>query len=555
MPAREQSSDLHWGDQGVAESNWRATRLSTLLVAVVTAGVGWLLASHIRALQTVGIGLVGIVLLALSFWLYGFDQWQILARFAANLLAPVGAVMMFAAVGLLTAREFTTRFPQPSPSQLPQPALEVLSYVLVLVAILLAALGVIATVRPILNRRIAKSAFTEQIQTVILLAIAAVVAEFLYFRSNPPAQASAEIQELLDWRFGEFLGDIFLVPDPEPNLFPVLFLILVSLVSLRLAINVLPLAELHNHLEVETEREIWFPFSMEVVVNLLMFLTGIIGFLGLLLSLGLSSDLEVLRESYPGVIDFLRPIAANPGLRQLLAGITVVSLSVYLVIWLVKKLVRAETTGMARRFTGFATAALFTLVLLFLQPTREMFGLIDIGVSNVPAGTRPEIRELLFEVVDLFGPLPLALFGLTGVVSLALLLTILIWITLGLQYLPEQQAGPSLASGGLFLALGFATTIGLSLEIAVVGLVGAMVVWDAGEFGQSLGSEIGQAGYQSRIELVHVVGTIAVGAVAAVVAITIDAMVRGFTVTNLSIVPLVLIGGITSILFLIVALR
>jgi len=116
----------------------------------------------------------------------------------------------------------------------------------------------------------------------------------------------------------------------------------------------------------------------------------------------------------------------------------------------------------------------------------------------------------------------LAIFAaLVALGALLLGLTVLV----GSPVLPDRALGPALAATAVF-GLGLLLALfGGPSALALLAAVLALVVWDAGEFATGLREELGTDAATTRGELVHVGGSLAVGAGALLLALGLELLV------------------------------
>ncbi|MFP8951686.1 hypothetical protein ACLI4Z_01765 [Natrialbaceae archaeon A-arb3/5] len=126
-------------------------------------------------------------------------------------------------------------------------------------------------------------------------------------------------------------------------------------------------------------------------------------------------------------------------------------------------------------------------------------------------------------IVDLVAALPpLALAAAVLVPALGTLASALLGISTlrAIRLLPARAIGGALAAGSVFaLAVGLVAVGRIELAIATAG--GALVLWDVGEYADSIRTELGREADTIRAELVHVGGSLLSGAavVSAVLAV------------------------------------
>jgi len=222
--------------------------------------------------------------------------------------------------------------------------------------------------------------------------------------------------------------------------------------------------------------------------------------------------------------------ALDPPLSGLVTGLlTSVSLRVVLLTLLglgVAVLVGERLRRRVRRLTetdlrlaamppvGAAGTALATgvVVTAFTTPAAVL--------DSVPA----PLREPVAGALD--GGLVAATF-LAVFASLVVLGALLLGLTVlvGSPVLPDRALGPALAATAVF-GLGLLLALfGGPSALALLSAVVALVVWDAGEFATGLREELGTDAATTRGELVHVGGSLAVGAGALLVAVLLELLV------------------------------
>jgi len=121
-------------------------------------------------------------------------------------------------------------------------------------------------------------------------------------------------------------------------------------------------------------------------------------------------------------------------------------------------------------------------------------------------------------VVDAYGVGPAVLGGVSGVLLVLGVGLFFYRAAFGLPFVPEHASGFAFAAATLFVAA-VAGAFGDAPAPAVfLAMAATLAVWDAGEYAVTFGSELGQAASTRSVEAVHVFATLAVGALAVVVA-------------------------------------
>ncbi|MFC7195825.1 hypothetical protein ACFQL4_16315 [Halosimplex aquaticum] len=120
---------------------------------------------------------------------------------------------------------------------------------------------------------------------------------------------------------------------------------------------------------------------------------------------------------------------------------------------------------------------------------------------------------------------------------------------------PGVGPGPALAAAGTFVAAGFAAGSGVGAPVVLGALVASVVVWDAGEFGATLGREVGRTGASATPEIVHVAAALAVGASGALGAIAVYRVATGTVLTDVTTIPFAISAVVAALVLLVAALR
>ncbi len=100
----------------------------------------------------------------------------------------------------------------------------------------------------------------------------------------------------------------------------------------------------------------------------------------------------------------------------------------------------------------------------------------------------------------LYSPLALAVGGLGGLLFL-----------FGLLTGSRRRLGGG--AFGIFAAALFAGNLGAPTDATLLGVIGAVLAWDAGGFSMGLSAQLGRDAPTGRVELVHVTASAVVGAI------------------------------------------
>jgi hypothetical protein len=105
-----------------------------------------------------------------------------------------------------------------------------------------------------------------------------------------------------------------------------------------------------------------------------------------------------------------------------------------------------------------------------------------------------------------------------------------------------------LGAAGAFVAALLGGVDGASAPLVVAGVVGALLAWDLGEQAVNVGQQVGRSAPTRRGELGHAAASVAVGATAAVGAVSVYRVATGGLTTStlalLGLATLLLIGAL-----------
>jgi hypothetical protein len=155
------------------------------------------------------------------------------------------------------------------------------------------------------------------------------------------------------------------------------------------------------------------------------------------------------------------------------------------------------------------TAAVGGALVAVLVPTARPAATLAVGAAATESR-----RQVLVETLASVGAL--AALALVLVAALALAALFLVSVRLvAATGLFGTGGGLKLASGGTFISAVAAGIAGIHPIVAVCGVAASLLAWDLGEFGATLGREVGRGAPSRRAELVHAVGGLALAALAA----------------------------------------
>lgn len=541
-------------DTNLDDANWTPARTSTA-VAVVGTAAGVAALSSAVGVRTGAVAAVGgAVCLAAAFRLLALDRWQVPARLAAGfLLVPAGAgVTVGVGYELLVA--FAASFPANTPAEVVGRSLRIVSVLAVLWGCTLAAFGAATSVRGDATARTLGRSRSLAIRVAFLP-----VASFLVlagralvtnFDLGAVGIAGEFVGKASDWLFA-----------PTPGQFHLLglwLLLAAASYAVHHVVRVLPLRALAGEATLGEVR------VADLVVTLRQWTGRVLALVALALPLalllGIDAFAEVVREATsPALYRSFNQGTVATGVRRLLAGVALGAGALSGVTALVRRSSRTATRDLLTRYAPFVTGATVVAgVGVVHRPVLR--GLLDFVAGRLDPPLDGRFRDLSSGVVEFYGSETLVL-GLTaGVLAFAAfgLLGLSVWFALG--FVEDSAAGPALAGTGLFVAAGFAGTVGVSLWAVLGGLVVALAVWDAGEFAATLGSEVGRRGERRRVELLHSLAAVGVGGLAAVAAaglvgVTSTEGVGPASGGELGGLALALLGAVAAVVLLVLALR
>lgn len=193
--------------------------------------------------------------------------------------------------------------------------------------------------------------------------------------------------------------------------------------------------------------------------------------------------------------------------------------------------------------TGLCAVSLRWLTRQSSAVATRRSGALAVGIALV---LLTPLWIVLFLASPLVGWLLALVLGIGPVVFMFLAATGVVTIWVGI--LPDRASGPAIAAVGLLVA---AIGLGLNHPVLVFGCIaGAVLVWDLSTFGLGVTGELGHIPETRRLELVHGVFAIAIGAGAVLVATGLDTVRSGAFagVGSTTAVALVALGAIVLLL-------
>lgn len=164
----------------------------------------------------------------------------------------------------------------------------------------------------------------------------------------------------------------------------------------------------------------------------------------------------------------------------------------------------------APKTLAFASGGVGLTVLVVLVTSIPGFGWFVTWLAG------PE--STVTAVVDAYGVGPAVLGGVSGVLLVLGIGLFFYMAAFGLPFVPEHASGFVFAGALLFVAAVAGAFGGAPAPAVFLAMAASLAVWDAGEYAVTFGSELGQDASTRSVEAVHVFATLAVGALAVVVA-------------------------------------
>lgn len=465
-------------DIGLPESNWQPTRTATLIAVTVTVVATLGLTAAIGALTQAVVGLLAGGCLAAAVWTTAVTERRVAALAGSGLAAASGLLSVGA---LLLAVVSQTAWP-PVP---PIPFLEIAPFAAAIAATV-AGFGVLAAlwgVTPADHAGVAG-------QRLFVAALVPLAALAVSLEAVPRDVLRAGVSTAIDLLLARGPA-----ATPElllPQLGGVLFLAAVAAVALRVALGQLPLGELASAAIVDTVEAIVgrVRFGLATVA-LLAFVLGMI-------PLAAGPTAEGLLAALPGWVgQAALSLAASTPVRTALVGVLLVSCGVVIGVRAIRAAASAEFRPESMPLATPAAGLLLVVCVWLAHPAVQSLA--------VDSAATDEGRRFLLEVFETFGSLSVTL-AVVAVGILGATLSLLGIRLAGTLRLLGDIAGIQFAASGVLIAAIAAAIGGASPLVVVGGVAACLLVWDLGEFGATLGTEMGRLGKTRRGELVHVAG-------------------------------------------------
>lgn len=522
-------------------------------VAIVLAGTGGLVAVLLGrvgpALFPALVGIAGGLALAGGFWAVSSERFRTVGQVAGGLLAfPVGVGFVVGTVGTALVL-VEVYFPVPESGLIAVNALLLVSRLGIVAGCVLAVLGAVLGVRSVVDPATLSRYYWTVVRTgTVPLAVTGLAAGGAVLSELAAGDAgltpAGAVTGLLAW-----------LATPGPGLHVASFFLVLSTAAMgvRAAIGALPVAELlaDRGAARRTSRRV------ETVSRWLLY-TGV-ATLGLALA-GLYVDVQFRTPARlaaavdPAVADLLAGLTGAAVLRAPLVAVGLAAAAAVAVTSVLRQVARASLTAATRRVGPVLVGGVLTLGALAVAAPAFDWLVAEVA-GRLPSVFAAQFREVAGSVGTFYGPGTVVLGVMTACLVVAGLLVLAARLLLWLGYLSRRRAGFATASAGLFLATVFAGTLETPALLVFGGLVVSLLVWDAGEYGTTLGEEVGRRARTRSGELVHAGGTVAAGVVGVGAALAVRAILSGQDISPSPAAVAGLVTALAGAVLLVAALR
>ena len=527
------------------------TRTSVAVVVVGTVGLVAVLLGRVGpAVGPALVAIAGALALAGGVWAVSSERFRTVGQVAGGLLAfPVGVGFVIGVIGTALVL-VEVYFPVPDAGLIAVNALLLVSRLGIVVGCVLAVLGAVLGVRSVVGPATLSRYYWTVVRTgtipltVTAFAAGGAVLSEVARGPGPGATPVGAVGGLLGW-----------LATPGPGLHVASFFLLVSAAAMgvRAAVTALPVAELL------ADRGVGGVGGRRLgTVSRWLLYIGV-ATLGAALA-GLYVDVQFRTPARlavavgPGVAGPLAGLTGAATLRAPLVAVGLAAAAVVAGTRLLRRTARASLTGAARRVGPVLVGGVLTLAVLpVAAPAFDR--LVAEVAGRLPSVFATEFRQVAGSVGEFYGPETVVLGVMAACLVVAGLLVLAARLLLWLGYLSRRRAGFATASAGLFLATVFAGTLETPAPLVFGGLVVSLLVWDAGEYGTTLGREVGRRARTYSGELVHLGGTVAVGVVGIAAALAAQAALDGQAVDPSPTAVAGLVAALAGVVLLVAALR
>lgn len=474
--------------------NWRPPRAGSMLAVLIVAVGCYLLADALGALDSLSVAAVGAAGLGGVVWLLGRERYATVGTLLGVAVAPLAGGLLFVGVSYALIAQLAGFAPQGT--------------VFVALSVALAGFGAASVPGDSVDRESVKSAARGTVLAAfVLVAVAgSLVANVARREEGIEPFEALPLPEGLPELFPEML---------VPPVGSVLLVLSLSLLALRAALTALPVAELLDDRAGGDDAVLrWFERLLSGL--------GTAGAVGAVVGITLVAARVLLGPAYldfwatlPPLVDgLLRWFGTAELLRWASIRLLVVGVAIVALVRLIR---RVHQSGLGKHLGKIAVLLGVALALAVGWVAHE--AILDVLLTRLEGALPGVVAEAVLEQVDTVidyysGEIVtlgvVALGGLTAALALGLL-------RLGtlLRLVPGRHGGHALASGGLLATAGFAAALDAPILYALGSIVGAVVVWDLGRFGVSLGRDVGRRAPSLPVQFVRVLTAALVGGVTA----------------------------------------
>ncbi|MCU4800568.1 hypothetical protein OB920_09315 [Halobacteria archaeon HArc-gm2] len=527
------------------------TRTSTLVVVLASVLTA---ATLVRAADVVWpalLGAMGAVTLAGVVWASGWERHEAAGSVLASVLVlPVGVGIVAATAGTVLVLAGGL-FPVPSAADVPGTVIALTARAAVVTGAVAAVFGATTATRGVLDADTLEDATTTAVRTAVVPFCLAILlagsAALQFLESNA---AGPGIQTVV----GDVLRGItslFFQPDPlGPHLPTFAVMAGAALLAAHRGVHALPITELlpenetgddyRERIEAGQRRLFWAGLVVVAAAPIAAIVHLAVPPRQLRAALG------------SGLYDVVLAVTANPALRSLAWWLILCGVAVAGVVWLLRRLVQSSPDRIGSVLAPFA-GGVGVVALAFAVSDNTVFKSVAWVADQLPGKFSVQFMDAATPVMNVYGFTTIGVAAAAALLFLATVAVSALWAVLATGYVEGRTAGVTIASLALFNTAAFAGVLDVSNVLVLGALVGAVLVWDAGEFGVTLGQEVGRLANTRRAELVHATGTLAVGGVGAGVALLIGGV--GAVDASTGPVALGLVAVLGGLLLLVVALR
>lgn len=526
------------------------TRTSTAAaVGVALLVIAALLAQVDLVVVPALVGAAGACTFAASLWLVSLDDWETVTAILASLLTvPVALGLTVGTLGTVLTL-VGAFFPVQNTAALSVRSLLLISRVGIVIGCLFAVLGVLLGIRNVVDAESLTDYYWLTLKTGVVPGLTGgvlIIGAFLAGGGQIAGHGGV-------WGFVPAdLGRWLLAPTGGLHLATLFGLLALAVLSVRAAIGSLPVAELlADRGAGETEER-----RVEQVRSVLGWLVtvALFGFLVALVA-EFSMDGATLRDALgPSVYRPLATLSTAPLVRSLLVLAIGVALPTVAAVRVLRRAARSSVESFLQRIGPFIGGAVVTAI-AFSTARQVLAALVEWTASQLPGAFGTTFQTTADQFAGFFGAPALVVTLAAVLVAVTATVVLVFRFAVFAGYLSQQTAGYSLAAGGLFVATAFAGTVGAPAWLVFGGLVGSLFVWDVGQYGTTLGEEIGRHAPTRDAELVHAGGTLAVGLFGTAVAYGVGTLFESGGAGTASTDVVALLGVLVGIVFLVTALR